>query len=212
MSGWADSSRPGGAGHADLVPGFRDPVHDAQASFRAILDAMAHPGRIRELPVSLAAMPPAPLGIAAAAIALALCDIDTPIWLDLPLAAAAPYLAFHCGAPTAIGPTQARFAFAANAAALPPLESFALGSDEYPDRSTTLVVEVAGLIAGHGMRLTGPGIRDDALLSVAGLPARLWEERAMLAELLPRGLDMILVSGARLVALPRWTRVTPERR
>jgi alpha-D-ribose 1-methylphosphonate 5-triphosphate synthase subunit PhnH len=208
----ASSSRSSDAEYVGLVPGFGDPVHDAQASFRAILDAMAHPGRIKDLPVSLAAPPPAPLGIAAAAIALALCDIDTPIWLDLPLAAAAPYLAFHCGAPTAASPAQSRFAFAANAAALPPLESFALGSDEYPDRSTTLVVEVAGLIGGHGMRLTGPGIRDEALLSVAGLPARLWEERAVLAELLPRGLDVILVSGARLAALPRWTRVAPERR
>ena len=196
-----------GHDHADLVPGFTDPVGDGQASFRVILDAMAHPGRIETLPVGLAAAPPAPLGVAAAAIALTLCDIDTPIWLDAPLTAASPYLAFHCGAPAAASPVHARFAFAANAAALPPLESFALGSDEYPDRSTTFVVEVAGLVAGRGMRLTGPGIREEALLSVAGLPARLWEERAALAELLPRGLDIILVSGTQLAALPRWTRV-----
>ena len=196
-----------GHDHADLVPGFADPVRDAQVSCRVVLDAIAHPGRIETLPVSLAAAPPAPLGVAAAAIALTLCDIDTPIWLDLPLAAASSYLAFHCGAPMAAGPAHARFAFAANAAALPPLESFALGSDEYPDRSTTLVVEVVGLVAGRGMRLTGPGIRDEAWLSVAGLPVRLWEERAALAELLPRGLDIILVSGTHLAALPRWTRV-----
>jgi alpha-D-ribose 1-methylphosphonate 5-triphosphate synthase subunit PhnH len=57
------------------------------------------------------------------------------------------------------------------------------------------------------MRLTGPGIRHEAWLSVTGLPARLWEERAALTELLPRGLDIILVSGMHLAALPRWTRV-----
>ena len=207
MSIHASSTPPPHHDHADLVPGFADPVHDAQASFRVILDSIAHPGRIETLPVSLAASPPPPLSVAAAAVALTLCDIDTPIWLDLPLAAASSYLAFHCGAPIAPTPTHARFAFAANAAALPPLESFALGSDEYPDRSTTLVVEVVGLVAGCGMRLTGPGIRDEAWLSVAGLPARLWEERAALAELLPRGLDIILVSGTHLAALPRWTRV-----
>jgi alpha-D-ribose 1-methylphosphonate 5-triphosphate synthase subunit PhnH len=199
--------RPSGHDHTDLVPGFADPVHDAQASFRVILDAIAHPGRIEKLPVSLAAEPPTPLGVAAAAIALTLCDIDTPIWLDLPLARAWSYLAFHCGAPTAPSPAHARFAFVIDAAALPPLESFALGSDEYPDRSTTLVIEVVGLVAGRGMRLTGPGIRHEAWLSVTDLPARLWEERAALTELLPRGLDIILVSGMHLAALPRWTRV-----
>ena len=208
MSGLATATGPCGDHRADLVPGFTDPVHDAQASFRAILDAMAHPGRIKELPVSLAAAPPAPLGVAAAAIALTLCDIDTPIWLDRPLAAALSYLAFHCSAPPAASPVDARFAFIADAAALPSLEGFALGSDEYPDRSTTLVIEVAGLTAGRGMRLAGPGIRGEALLGVAGLPARLLEERAALVALLPRGLDVILVSGTRLAALPRWTRVT----
>jgi alpha-D-ribose 1-methylphosphonate 5-triphosphate synthase subunit PhnH len=209
MSGRGDSNRASGTEHADLVPGFGDPVHDAQASFRTILDAMAHPGHIKELPIDLAAAPPAPLGTAAAAIALALCDIDTPIWLGRPLAPVWPYLAFHCGAPATADPAQARFAFAADPASLPPLESFALGSDEYPDRSTTLVIEVAGLIAGRGMRLAGPGIRGESLLSVAGLLAHFWEERAALAEILPRGLDVIFVSGSRLAALPRWTRVSP---
>lgn len=143
MSGLATATGPCGDHRADLVPGFTDPVHDAQAS-----------------------------------------------------------------APPAANPVNARFALIADAAALPSLEGFALGSDEYPDRSTTLVIEVAGLTAGRGMRLAGPGIRGEALLGVAGLPARLLEERAALVALLPRGLDVILVSGTRLAALPRWTRVT----
>jgi alpha-D-ribose 1-methylphosphonate 5-triphosphate synthase subunit PhnH len=209
MSAQVSSTVPSGHDYADLVPGFADPVRGAQASFRVILDALAHPGRIEKLPVGLAATPPAPLGVAAAAIALTLCDIDTPIWLDAPLAAASRYLSFHCGAPAAPNPAHASFAFATNSAALPSLESFALGSDEYPDRSTTLVIEVGGLIPDRGIRLVGPGIRSEALLSALGLPAHFWEERAALAELLPRGLDIILVSGAELAALPRWARVAP---
>ena len=43
---------------AGLAPGLGDPVHDGQACFRTVLDAMAHPGRILALPFRLAAPPP----------------------------------------------------------------------------------------------------------------------------------------------------------
>jgi alpha-D-ribose 1-methylphosphonate 5-triphosphate synthase subunit PhnH len=130
---------------AQLVPGFADPVHDAQTTFRAILDAVAHPGRVVAVPIVLVAAPPGPLAVAAAAVALTLCDLDTPLWLDPALVPAASYLAFHCGAPAAKGPAEARFAFFAEPATLPPLHAFALGTDEFPDRSTTLIIEVGGL-------------------------------------------------------------------
>ena len=197
MSGLVDLAR--------LDPGFGDPVHDAQACFRAVLDATAHPGRVVKLPAGL---PHAPgLGPAAAAIALTLCDIDTPAWFDEAAGGAAGYLAFHCGAPRAASPADARFAFIADPAILLPLTSFALGTDEFPERSATLIISVGGLVAGAGVALRGPGIRDEARLRVTGLPARFWAERAALAELFPRGLDLVFVCGDALAAVPRSTRV-----
>jgi alpha-D-ribose 1-methylphosphonate 5-triphosphate synthase subunit PhnH len=183
-----------------LDPGFEDPVRDAQGCFRAVLDAMAHPGRIVQVPVALPAQ--LPLGPAAASVALSLCDIDTPVWLDAVSAGSAGYLAFHCGAPLAETPAGASFALIADADALPPLDGFALGSDEFPERSATLVIEVAGLTNDRGMTLRGPGI-----LNVTGLPARFWSERTALAELFPRGLDVLFVCGSALAALPRSTRI-----
>lgn len=191
-----------------VEPGFADPVHDAQAAFRTILDAIAHPGRIREMPASLAGHSPAPLGRAGAIVALTLCDIDTPVWLDEALAPAAAYLAFHCGAAIAPAASGAHFAFVGEPARLPPLDSFALGSDEYPDRSTTLVIEVAELAGGREVGLAGPGIDGTARLAIAGVPERLWRQRAALEALFPRGLDMLFVAGGHLVALPRSTRIT----
>jgi alpha-D-ribose 1-methylphosphonate 5-triphosphate synthase subunit PhnH len=188
-----------------LQPGFADPVRDAQACFRAVLDAMAHPGRTVAMPVALPE--PLPLGPAAAAIALALCDIDTPVWLDAASAAASGYLAFHCGAPPAETPATAAFAFVADLGALPLLDTFGLGSDEYPERSTTLVIEVAELSDAGGVSLRGPGIREMARLDAVGLPARFWTERAALAELFPRGLDVLFSCGDALAALPRSTRI-----
>lgn len=189
---------------ARLAPGFGDPVHDAQATFRAVLDAMSHPGRPVELPVRVAA--PAPLGEAATAVVLTLCDAETPLWLDPILAASADYLRFHCGM-TLSPPDTADFALIGDAQAMPSLDTFALGSDEYPDRSTTLIVEVERLRTGPGLSLSGPGIVGTALLDAAGLPKQFWAERHLLGELFPRGLDVILTCGSRLAALPRTTRV-----
>lgn len=191
---------------ATLAPGLADPVHDGQACFRTVLEAMAHPGRILALPFRLAAPPPVPLSDAAASLALALCDFETPIWLDAMLRPAADYLRFHCGAPLAPDAGSAQFAFAGAPDALPPLGAFALGSDEYPDRSTTLVLAVAALDGGRGVTLSGPGIDGTTRLAVSGLDDRFWAERAALRTKLPRGLDIVLTSGDRLAALPRSTR------
>jgi alpha-D-ribose 1-methylphosphonate 5-triphosphate synthase subunit PhnH len=190
-----------------LAPGFADPVHDAQRCFRRVLDAMAHPGRIVDVAGTLAAPPPAPLGEAAAAVLLMLCDVETPLFLSQEARAAAAYLRFHCGASLAAAPDEAQFALVADGAALPPLDAFALGSDEYPDRSTTLVLQVAGLSGEAGVVLRGPGIRDRARLAVGGLGAAFWPQRSALQALFPRGLDIVFACGSRLAALPRSTLV-----
>jgi alpha-D-ribose 1-methylphosphonate 5-triphosphate synthase subunit PhnH len=192
---------------ARLQPGFNDPVRDAQRCYRALLDAMAHPGKIVSMPEGLPDTPP--LGPVATAIALTLCDTDTPVWLDAAAADAVGYLAFHCGAPLASSPREALFAFIADLTALPPPDAFALGTAEFPERATTLVMTVGALTEGTGMLLRGPGIRGERRLDVAGLPSRFWVERATLGELFPRGIDLVLVSETALAAVPRSTQIVP---
>jgi alpha-D-ribose 1-methylphosphonate 5-triphosphate synthase subunit PhnH len=188
-----------------LHPGFADPVLDSQQTFRAVLDAMAHPGRV----VTVAALDaPPPLQAAAAAVCLTLLDFDTPVWLD-PAAATADvvaYLRFHCGAPVVGAPPTARFAVIADPVRMPPLEAFEAGTDERPDLSATIVVQVGSLTEGRGARLTGPGIERHARLEVTGAPA-LWPAARANAARFPRGVDVILCAGDRLAALPRTTRV-----
>jgi alpha-D-ribose 1-methylphosphonate 5-triphosphate synthase subunit PhnH len=186
-----------------VAAGFADPVLDAQRTFRAVLDAMAHPGRV----VSLAPLDaPAPLGAAAAAVCLTLLDLDTPVWLD-PAAATADvvaYLRFHCGAPVVGAPAAARFAVVADPARMPTLGAFAGGTDERPDLSAMLVIQVTALTGERGARLTGPGIEGEALLEVVGAPA-LWRDWRANTGRFPRGVDVILCAGAHLAALPRTT-------
>ncbi|WP_372015339.1 phosphonate C-P lyase system protein PhnH [Tistrella mobilis] len=201
---------PAAAPLASLAPGFPDPVGDAQTTFRAVLDAMARPGRIARV----TAVPglDRPLSRAAAAVLLALADHDTPVWLDRVSAPALPYLRFHTGAPLAVAPDKAAFAVIGDPEAMPAPDRFALGTDAYPDRSTTLVIEVETLstATAAGWRLEGPGIDGAAHLAVTGLPAGFVAARAALAPLYPRGLDIVLTAGDRLAALPRTTRITPE--
>ncbi len=188
-----------------VYAGFADPVLDGQRAFRAVLDAMAHPGRV----VSLTPPPaPPPLGPASAAVCLALLDLDTPLWLDAAAATAdvVAYLRFHCGAPVVGEPGAARFAVIADAAAMPRLDAFDAGSDERPDLSATVVVQVRGLAGGRGVRLTGPGIDGEARLEVSGAPG-LWPALRANAVHFPRGVDTVLCAGTRLAALPRTTRV-----
>jgi alpha-D-ribose 1-methylphosphonate 5-triphosphate synthase subunit PhnH len=82
-----------------------------------------------------------------------------------------------------------------------PLAGFPLGTPEYPDRSATLIVDLPALSA-TGARLTGPGIRDTAALSLPD-PAAFAANGAGF----PLGLDFILCAGDRLAGLPRTTRV-----
>ncbi len=187
-----------------LFPGFADPAREAQACFRRLLEATARPGTIVRLDAPAA---PPPLSPAAAALALTLCDADTPIWLEARLATAetCAWLRFHTGCPIVADEAEAAFVFATAALASP--DRLASGSDEYPDRSATLVLEVDGIGAGEGLMLRGPGIEGETRLAVSGLPAwfRPWRERN--AALYPRGVDAVLVAADRLVALPRSTTI-----
>lgn len=188
-----------------MFVGLADPVLDGQRIFRSVLEAMAHPGRV----VGMAGPPrtPRPLHGSAVAVCLALVDLETPLWLDAAVRVpeVVDGLRFHCGCAIVAEPRAARFALAADPGSLPPLDAFDGGSDEYPDRSATLIVQAAALTAGAGPRLTGPGIAGEARLAVDGLPARFWAQLRDNHARFPRGVDVILAAPDGLAALPRTT-------
>lgn len=180
-----------------LEGGFADPAKDAAHAFRAVLGAMSCPGTVHEIG---GAQPPQPLGAAAGAVALTLCDHDTAFWLapDVDTAAIRDWFAFHTGAPMG-SRAVARFVFG-TWKQLMPVTDFAIGTAEFPDRSATLVIEVPEFGAAH--RLTGPGIKDAAHLTVPS-PSDFLGNHA----LFPLGWDAILTCGDRLAAIPRTTKV-----
>jgi len=193
-----------------LAPAFDDPALASQAVFRTVMEAMARPGLPRPLPSGLAAPPP--LGPTAAAVALTLLDYETPFWLDAGLAAApavAAWLKFHTGAPLALDSGRATFAFVSDPAAMPPFAAFSPGTLEYPDRSTTLVLQVARFGEGDALALSGPGIQGTTNFSAQPLPPDFRTRLIANRETFPCGVDLILVSPDAVAALPRSVRVIP---
>ena len=177
-----------------MTPGFADPVANAQTCFRAVLDAMARPGRVQTV---CGVTAPAPLCDAAAAVLLTLVDHQTKLWLDPDAEVARSWIAFHTGAPIGDG---AGFGLALS---LPDLEGFATGTDEMPETSATIILQVESLAVGRAYTLEGPGLREPTVFEVAGLPsdfASIWQRNHALS---PRGIDLILCVGDTLAALPR---------
>ncbi|MCW5691695.1 MAG: phosphonate C-P lyase system protein PhnH [Pseudolabrys sp.] len=179
-----------------------DPAYASQAAFRALMECMARPGEIRSLQGADA---PAPFAPATAALIKSLADYETPLWLDAAFTAApkaAEWIRFHTGAPLVTDPATAAFALIGDARALPDLAQFAQGTSEYPDRSTTVIVQIDAF-ASDAIALTGPGIKTTHNFAAAPLPAdfaaRMKENRA----LFPRGVDLVFVAGTDIAALPR---------
>jgi alpha-D-ribose 1-methylphosphonate 5-triphosphate synthase subunit PhnH len=185
-----------------LAPGLADPAHDAQRLFRAVLEAFSRPGRIVDLPDP----PVGPGGIspATAAFLLTLVDRDTPLWLapEIDSEPLRDFVRFHAGAPIAGERGQALFAVVGHGIAS--FDGFAIGTDAYPDRAATLVIDGPVLGGATASRLwRGPGIDGQASVAVGGLVPDFWQTWATNHALFPCGVDVVFAAGSQLLALPR---------
>ena len=180
---------------------------ESQATFRALMDALARPGEIRRIPGVTA---PSPLLPATAAILRSLADYETPVWLDARIAqesAAVDWIRFHTGAPLIRDANDAAFAVVADTGKLPRFAEFAQGSAEYPDRSTTIIAQTDSF-AGDIFTLAGPGIKTECVVTLGALPHDFPERWAENRALFPRGVDLVLVAGEQVIALPRTVRIS----
>ncbi|WP_019938697.1 phosphonate C-P lyase system protein PhnH [Bordetella sp. FB-8] len=194
------------AAGAAILPGFANAPADTQIVFRLLLDALARPGRVHELDVQSGV--PAGLSQAMTATLLTLIDVDAPLWLPRGMGTGVEqFLRFHCS--SRITPKLDLAAFVAVPAghALPAIAECDLGDPAYPDRSATLIIEVESLQGGPPLRLTGPGIKDEQILRVRGLPSDFLAQWRANNQRFPLGVDAILTHGSLLCGLPRTCRI-----
>ncbi|MEM9744819.1 MAG: phosphonate C-P lyase system protein PhnH [Pseudomonadota bacterium] len=187
--------------------GFQHPALDAQRIYRRLLTAMSRPGQLEDL--SETPEPPAGFTRATAGVALTLLDFETPVWLDPALrdGEAEAWLRFHCNCPFVDDPMAAAFAIVVNTAAMPRLDAFDQGDARYPDRSTTIIVQVPSLSRGSAVTLEGPGIDGSIEVAPDGVPADFWEQVAANGSEFQLGVDLMLVDDEAVLGLPRTARV-----
>ena len=184
-----------------------DPAASPQWKLAREPAAGARPGAIVELQAAIE--PPDELHEACAALALALFDRDTTVWLSPTADARRPrtYLRLHTGCRQVAETTLADFALVARADELPSLASLCAGTQKSPQRSTTLILQLDALDEDGPWRLSGPGIRGERRLAAQGLGEPFLAEWTRNVRLFPRGVDAFLVSGRRMCGLPRTTRL-----
>jgi alpha-D-ribose 1-methylphosphonate 5-triphosphate synthase subunit PhnH len=204
-----------------ITTAFKDAVHDSQQCFRLLLKAMSEPGEIVALDRSKGF---GSMHKAATQTLLSLSDNATPIWLSesyLKDAAIHENIRFHCGSPVTERQNSASFAVIAeqdladfdwNKA------TFSLGCEEYPDQSTTVIVELSSLTNGSvannskdGITLTlsGPGIESQSMLNIGTVSQEFQHFLQGRQEhfAFPLGIDLILVCDEIITCLPRTTLV-----
>ena len=189
------------------LPGFKNPVFDTQRIFRRLMRTMSLPGTVVtiagiDLPAFEGVMP------ASAATLMALADRETAVWIDGDLCPSgiSDYLRFHTGAPAAKQRQEAVFALIDGRSGASAFDGFNPGTDEYPDRSATVIVQVEGFGTGQAKIIDGPGIKEPREISVQGLVAGFWSRWTANQGKYPRGVDLFLVSGEDVLGLPRSVR------
>lgn len=197
--------------HAAYEGGLASPVFGSQSLFRIVMDAMSRPGTIHQVPEL--AGPPEGIGATVGAILLALCDADTTVWLNPDLTRNTDirdWIAFHAAAPVTSDRAAADFAVIADPSRLLDLGAFVLGTQEYPDRSTTLIIAVESLTGGAPMELEGPGIDGSIVFAPRPLPPRFAEQWGANRARFPRGVDLIFASADAIACMPRSSRITNQ--
>jgi alpha-D-ribose 1-methylphosphonate 5-triphosphate synthase subunit PhnH len=216
-----------------LIKGFNNPIHDSQVVFRQLLKAMSEPGTLKSVrsPESIET-----LYTSTFAVCQALMDQQTPLWLspnfDTPNIK--HNLHFHTGVPITEQHQDALFALV-DATVIDTLDvfsqkestdvtkdffldkskGFSQGNSEYPEMGCTLIIQVSSikdsLSDTTNLRLTGPGIESQHIVSISDLSPRLLDylsnETGERNAAFPLGLDFIFIDHNQIVCLPRTTNV-----
>jgi alpha-D-ribose 1-methylphosphonate 5-triphosphate synthase subunit PhnH len=189
------------------LSGFENPTFDSNDVFRKVLNAMSRPGEIQDIETMCDT--PNSLPPSCAAILLALADMETEVWLspEMDSPQTRDFLKFHTGCRIVENPEDSKFAIVNSKTSLEALKSLPIGTQEYPDRSATLIIAIDGMSPNAGLTLTGPGIKTRNIIELNTVSKEFWGWFQSNCKKFPLGIDTIFASAHQIAALPRTVTV-----
>ena len=183
------------------LPGFSDPIHDSQRTFRALLDASSRPAKVFNITSDLTT--PTGLTLACATACLTLLDLDVQVWLQPGFAPEVKdWLLFHTGCQFTEQPEKSDFALIHELPSLSQLFSFHQGTAEQPETATTLLIQVESWQGGQPVILTGH-VNFDKHIITPKLPNYFWDFWTKNNQVYPLGIDVFLLAENTVMGLPR---------
>lgn len=176
---------------------FDVPTPDAEerrdnATFRAVLVALARPGLVQTLPEP-----------GALTVARALIDRECRASADE--TGVGDALAALGAAVVPLELADHAILRVADAAAVERFARLPIGDALHPERGATAIL--AGRIGdGRWLRLRGPGIERTREIALGGMHETFWAARKAACRY-PLGVDLLVVDGERLLGLPRSTEI-----
>ncbi len=182
--------------------GFEDSAAGLERTFRSIMQAMEHPGQlvtVRPNPIA-----PQEFNSATAAACLTLLDCETPVWTDIDWdSPAISWLLFGCNSNIVTEPCMADFVLVTDPASMPDLNYFRIARCEYPEKATTMIVQVEDILPSSECDSSYIPLGKSPRLKLKGIPNSFYYQWQQLSSLYPCGIDVFFTCEDVLTALPR---------
>jgi len=189
-----------------------DKVYDTQKIYRQLLDALARPGKVCTLP-ELEIQPPTGLSKPLAGITFTLLDSETTFSFFPQNDVLEQYTCLNTGAKASLVP-KAEFIIVDGMKDFPLIEEINRGTLLSPELGSTVLLMVDQVsIGGTGtqMTLSGPGIKGQIKVVIAGLLSMNLERIVKLNQEYPLGVDLFFVDPrGQFTAVPRSSLVQWE--
>jgi len=190
-----------------------DPVHDAQAHFRHIMDALARPGKINSFP-AIDINPPAALYPASSLIGFSLLNRDVSFHcINLP-AQAHEYIHANTDSDQAeLSGADFIFLNGGERANADLIQYAKTGDIRYPEQSATLIIQVSKLayenfVGAQKLTLYGPGIQYSSIVYLDAIHPELLSMLTILNDSYPLGVDAFVTdTQGNFIGLPRTTQI-----